>query len=244
MKRLAMAAAVAGLVLSACAGDGAGASDPGASPAASVAPAKPDAVVAAAPASPKLEISDATFPCIRNLTKVRGFYVGNIKGDAANMQATLAVANSAEGGSWPAGSIVQLVPGEAMVKHGKGFNPATNDWEFFELDTTATGTKIKVRGFTEAVNQFGGNCLSCHIKANPGRDLICETGHGCDDGRRTAEHRSALPGGDRHAGRPEAGAADPQCDAGCGGGKGGAGSGSASELKAGRVAGRLAGRVD
>ena len=74
----------------------------------------------------------------------------------------------------------QLVPGEAMVKHHPGFNAATNDWEFFELDTAATGTKIKVRGTTNAVNQFGGNCLACHAKAEAKWDMICEQGHGCD----------------------------------------------------------------
>jgi hypothetical protein len=140
-----------------------------------------DTTVAAAPAAKpvvtKLEISDASFGCIRNLKAVRGYYVGNLLGD---IDATLAAANNASGASYPVGSVVQLVPGEAMVKHAKGFNAATNDWEFFELDVQPTATKIKVRGTTNAVNQFGGNCLSCHAKAEAKWDMICEQGHGCD----------------------------------------------------------------
>lgn len=123
-----------------------------------------------------LSITEASFGCIRDLKPVRGFYVGNLLG---NVEATLAVAKKGEGGAYPVGSVVQLVPGEAMVKHPPGFNAATNDWEFFELDTLATGTRIRVRGTTEAVNQFGGNCLSCHAQAEAKWDMICEQGHGC-----------------------------------------------------------------
>ena len=132
----------------------------------------------AAPAAPKpIEITEASFTCIRDMKAVRGFYVSNLLG---NTEATLAAANAPDGAKYPPGSIVQLVPGEAMVKHHPGFNAATNDWEFFELDTAATGTKIKVRGTTNAVNQFGGNCLACHAKAEAKWDMICEQGHGCD----------------------------------------------------------------
>ena len=76
-------------------------------------------------------VNEDTFDCIRDMTAVRGFYVDNLLGD---VEATVAVANSPTGGVYPPGSVVQLVPGEVMVKHGKGFSPATKDWEFFELD--------------------------------------------------------------------------------------------------------------
>jgi hypothetical protein len=138
------------------------------------APPAPEPQMAAAPKA--LEITDASFGCIRDLKPIRGYYVGNLLG---NVDATVAVAMKGEGGDYPVGSVVQLVPGEAMVKHPPGFNAATKDWEFFELDAAATGTKIRVRGTTEAVNQFGGNCLSCHAQAEAKWDMICETGHGC-----------------------------------------------------------------
>lgn len=138
----------------------------------------PAARVTAASASPvKLEITDASFGCIRDLKPVRGFYVGNLLG---NVDATLAAASNSAGAVYPVGSVVQLVPGEAMVKHAPGFDAATNDWEFFELDVQPGATKIKVRGTTNAVNQFGGNCLACHAKAEAKWDMICEQGHGCD----------------------------------------------------------------
>jgi len=117
------------------------------------------------------------FGCIRDLSPVRGFFVGNFKGD---LEATLATANSTTGGVYPAGSIVQLVPGEVMIKHDKGFSPATKDWEFIELDVTAEKTSVRNRGFADVVNRFGGNCFACHIQAKPEFDLVCEKDHGCD----------------------------------------------------------------
>ena len=124
-----------------------------------------------------IQISNETFDCIRDMTPVRGFYVANL---LDNMDSTLAVAQSADGGVYPAGSVVQLVPGEVMVKHPAGFSPATKDWEFFELDVSAQGTAIRNRGFVDVVNRFGGNCFACHVQAKPKWDMICETGHGCD----------------------------------------------------------------
>lgn len=117
------------------------------------------------------------FRCIRDMHPVRGFFVDNLLGD---VEATLAVANSETGGIYPAGSVVQLVPGEVMVKREAGFDPATKDWEFFELDVSSGESEILVRGAGEVVNQFGANCLSCHEKAKPEWDLICEQTHGCD----------------------------------------------------------------
>jgi hypothetical protein len=134
------------------------------------------AAPAAAPAPKALEITEASFGCIRDMTPVRGFYVGNLLG---NVDATVAAANAGEGATYPVGSVVQLVPGEAMVKHPAGYDAATNDWEFFELDVKpAQPTKIRVRGTTQVVNQFGGNCLSCHAPAVK-YDMICEQTHGC-----------------------------------------------------------------
>lgn len=135
------------------------------------------AAVVAADAPQTVAIDESTFSCIRDMTPVRGFYVDNLLGD---LEATLAVANSENGGVYPAGSVVQLVPGEVMVKHAAGASPATKDWEFFELDVSAEGTAIRKRGFADVVNRFGGNCLACHAKAEPQWDMICESDHGCD----------------------------------------------------------------
>ena len=93
-----------------------------------------------------LEIDADSFSCIRDMTPVRGFYVDSLTGD---IEATLAAANAPNGSAYPAGSVVQLVPGEVMVKHASGTSPATKDWEFFELDTSAEGTSIRKRGYAD-----------------------------------------------------------------------------------------------
>ena len=123
------------------------------------------------------EITNETFRCLNDMTPVRHFYVDNLLGNVAE---TVAVANSADGGTYPEGAVVQLVPAEVMVKREAGFNPATNDWEFFELNVSPEGTTIGKRGFAEVVNRFGGNCFACHVQAEPQWDLICDNNHGCD----------------------------------------------------------------
>ncbi len=124
-----------------------------------------------------IAIDNDTFDCITAMTAVRGFFVDNLLGD---LDATVAAASAENGAVYPTGSVVQLVPSEVMVKQTPGTSPATNDWEFFELQVSDAGSEIVARGFTDVVNRFGGNCFGCHVKAEPQWDLICETGHGCD----------------------------------------------------------------
>ena len=124
-----------------------------------------------------IEVTEQSFKCIQQMTPVRGFFVDNIAG---NLEATLAVANSATGGVYPPGSVVQLFPDEAMVKREAGFSPATNDWEFFDLKVDDEGTTIRQRGLADIKNRFGDNCLACHKAAKPEWDMVCETGHGCE----------------------------------------------------------------
>ena len=56
------------------------------------------------------------------MTPVRQLYVNNLRG---NLDATLAAANSAIETVYPPGTVLQLVPDEAMVKRDKGFNRET-----------------------------------------------------------------------------------------------------------------------
>jgi hypothetical protein len=139
-----------------------------------------DAPVAAADAPPgnaeDLDMKASDFECVLRWTLINNSYriTNKLGHDAA------AVANNPAGGAFPVGTIIQIVPQEAMVKRRAGFDPATKDWEFFSLDVTAQGTTIKARGSANVVNQFGGNCLSCHTKAMPQYDLVCGTTHGCD----------------------------------------------------------------
>lgn len=121
-------------------------------------------------------VTEKSFKCLQEMTPVRGFFVDNIAG---NLEGTLAVANSPDGGVYPPGSVVQLFPNEVMVKRENGYNPITRDWEFFELDVDENGSTIRKRGFQDVVNRFGGNCFACHVQAKPQWDLICEDDHGC-----------------------------------------------------------------
>jgi hypothetical protein len=124
-----------------------------------------------------VEMKPADFRNLSTMTKVRGFYVDNRMG---HLPEALAVANSPDGGVYPVGTIIQLVPQEAMLKRAKGWNPTTHDWEFFTMKTSATGTEIVTRGATQTVNRFGGSCFSCHAKAETKFDMVCEHSHGCD----------------------------------------------------------------
>ena len=124
----------------------------------------------------KVKVTDESFKCITDMTKVRHFYVDNLLG---NLAGTVAAANAGTG-DYPEGSVVQLMPNEVMIKQQKDFSPATRDWEFFWIDVDKNGSKIYTRGFAEVNNRFGLNCFTCHVKAKPEFDFICETEHGCD----------------------------------------------------------------
>ena len=130
---------------------------------------------AADTAADKVQVDDHSFKCITEMTNVRDFYVDNLLGNVAT---TVAVAKT-DRGDYPPGSVLQLMPNEVMVKHEKGFNPVTHDWEFFYVDTDANGSKIFARGFTEVNNRLGQNCFNCHKLARSEFDLVCEQDHGC-----------------------------------------------------------------
>ena len=123
-------------------------------------------------------VAQATdFRNLHTMTKVRGFFIDNRLG---RLDEALAIANSPDGGKYPVGTIIQLIPQEAMVKRHKGFSPATRDWEFFSLSVSPAGTEIQNRGTDQVVNRFGNNCASCHQGAEARFDGVCEKDHGCD----------------------------------------------------------------
>src|SRR5258707_3490919 len=121
------------------------------------------------------KLSAADFKNINTMTRVGDHFISNTRGQLA---AALAVAHSANGGRYPVGTIIQLVPQEAMVKRALGFSPSTNDWEFFSLDVSAQGTRILSRGGAKVLNRFGGSCASCHRAAASQFDFVCGNDHG------------------------------------------------------------------
>lgn len=171
-------ALAAGLALLAAA-DPAPAAGAGSAPAAAPAsPVTPAAVAGPALAGQPVAVTAASFRCLTDMTAVRGFFVDNLAG---NLAGTLAVARNPQGGDYPPGSVVQLVPTEVMVKREPGFSPVTRDWEFFELDVDKAGSRIRKRGFAEVNNRFDKNCFACHAAAKPQYDLVCEQTHGCEE---------------------------------------------------------------
>ncbi|MDP5147615.1 hypothetical protein ORI98_14320 [Shewanella sp. ULN5] len=154
---------------------------------------------AASPGNAAVNINEASFSCIRQMTPVRHFYVDNVLG---NIDATLAAANAPEGAIYPTGSVVQLVPTEVMVKREPGTSPVTGDWEFFELEVDETGSKIAKRGFIDVNNRFGGNCFACHLPAKDKWDFICESGHGCEPIPIDHKMTGALQRSDPRCGEP------------------------------------------
>jgi hypothetical protein len=124
-----------------------------------------------------IDMQAADFPNVNTMTKVDTYFVTNLLG---HEEAALAVARSPKGGKFPVGTLIQLVPQEAMVKRRAGWNPATHDWEFFFLDTSPAGTTVVTRGADNVANRFGGNCASCHLDAKPQWDLVCKHDHGCE----------------------------------------------------------------
>ncbi len=129
------------------------------------------------PAGEDLDMQASDFGCILDGTKVHQFFIKNPLG---HLEDAIAVANSTIGGTYPVGTILQLIPQEAMVKRAEGWNPVTNDWEFFLLSVSGATTTITTRGVEDVENSFGGNCFECHSQAEPQWDLVCEDAHGCE----------------------------------------------------------------
>ena len=125
---------------------------------------------------PDVAPTAASFVNINTMTRVGDHFVGSLNGHLA---AALAVAHSKNGGVYPVGTVIQLVPQEAMVKRYKGYSPGTNDWEMFSLKVSAQGTKIVTAGKKNVVNQFGLNCAACHAAAGSRFDFVCGKTHGC-----------------------------------------------------------------
>ncbi len=127
--------------------------------------------------SKQLNVVEELFRCIEEMTKAEGtmYFVDNLLG---NVDDTLAVATSETGGQFPAGSVISMVPNEVMIKHQEGWNPASNDWEFFLLEVSEQGTTIASRGGIEVSNP-AGSCMGCHALARPEWDLVCSNDHGC-----------------------------------------------------------------
>jgi hypothetical protein len=144
-----------------------------------------------------IAVSEQTFDCILEWPKVRNTRIKHSDPEKLK-EATRIFADSIPDREYPVGTILQLVPFEAMVKHPRETFPKTNGWEFFALDVSEAGTKIRDRGDNVVNLSQGVTCLSCHQPAAR-FDFVCEKGHGC----------APIPFGDQKIGELQR--SDPRC---------------------------------
>jgi hypothetical protein len=125
-----------------------------------------------------ITVSEQTFGCILDWPKVRNTRFKHA--DPEKLKEAMRIfRDSVPDKEYPVGTILQLVPFEAMVKHPREKFPKSNGWEFFALEVSEAGTKIRDRGVDNVVNlSLGAPCLSCHQPAAK-FDFVCEKGHGC-----------------------------------------------------------------
>jgi hypothetical protein len=120
-------------------------------------------------------VDEKSFGCIEEMgTKVKKTYIRH--SDPAKLKEAVRIFETGAAEEYPVGTILQLVPIEAMVKHEKSKFPNSNGWEFLLFDVKAEGAKIVQRG-DSAANPLG-NCLTCHTGAAK-FDFVCDKGHGC-----------------------------------------------------------------
>jgi hypothetical protein len=124
-----------------------------------------------------LVITVKSFGCVLDLPKVRNTRIQNP--DPERLREAIRIfRDSVPNKEYPKGTILQLIPTEAMVKHDRAAFPNTNGWEFFALKVSADGTVIQDRGDKVLNASLNKPCLECHSPAAK-FDFVCEKGHGC-----------------------------------------------------------------
>ena len=123
-----------------------------------------------------LEVTSATFPCVSDMVAVRGFYLTNLLGATDD---AVAIAEAGFEQPLPPGTLIQLIPQEAMIKGLPGSSPETDDWEFFLINPAGGDDAIVERGF-DSISNAAGTCWGCHVGARA-RDGVCEQTGTCAD---------------------------------------------------------------
>ena len=91
-----------------------------------------------------LTVTEQTFGCILDWSKVRNTRLKHA--DPEKLKEAIRIfRDSVPDKEYPVGTILQLVPFEAMVKHPHEKFPNTNGWEFFALEVSEAGTTIRDR---------------------------------------------------------------------------------------------------
>jgi len=118
------------------------------------------------------DVPESLMSCIATGSKVGHTWIQHT--DPAKLKEAVRIYETkAENADYPEGTVVRLIPQEAMIKRSKAAFPTTNGWEYFALAVTPQGTTVRGRG-DEASNRLG-TCKSCHAGATKS-DAICGGG--------------------------------------------------------------------
>jgi hypothetical protein len=122
------------------------------------------------------EITEKSFGCLLGGNKVGNTYISNP--DPEKLKEAMRIyRDNVQDTDYPIGTILQLFPDQAMVKHPAEKFPLTNGWEFFEFEIAQHRTIIRAHG-DRISNRNSVPCMACHQNA-PRYDFVCGKGHGC-----------------------------------------------------------------
>jgi|OpeIllAssembly_1097287.scaffolds.fasta_scaffold949601_1 hypothetical protein len=96
------------------------------------------------------------------MVTARHFSIGSLRG---NTHGTPEAATAQNGAVYAPESDAQLVPTEAMVKREQRFGQATRDQEFPAPEVGENGSKIRTRGFADAMDRVGRRGFARRVKS-------------------------------------------------------------------------------
>jgi hypothetical protein len=139
-------------------------------------------------------ITEKSFGCILEGTKVGNAYFRNQ--DPEKLKEAIRIfKDNVPDTIYPVGTILQLFPNQAMVKHTPEKFPLTNGWEFLGFQLSEHGTIILSRG-ARASDHNSVPCIACHQAAEK-FDFVCGKGRGCAplaaDDKKIAQLQAADP---------------------------------------------------
>src|SRR5262245_17216587 len=130
-----------------------------------------------APVQAEFKAKARDFKCVLQGAQPAGKHFLVFHLNKRKLKKALAIASGdLPGEEYPVGTILQLLPIEAMAKRGGKFNPSGHGWEFFQLSISDTNkSEIVDRGGAEVKNF--DSCQGCHLGGHAAQyDLVCE-GH-------------------------------------------------------------------
>jgi hypothetical protein len=153
-------------------------------------------------ARPVPEVKAEDFRCLLDGRKPEGrnFFVFHRNKMKLRRAVRMSVSGKIPKRGYPVGTILQVLPFEAMVKRPRGYNPDGNDWEFVRLKVSPDGSsEITAAGRAEVSNALG-SCQGCHklidMQVTPSHDLVCGFVIGANGLGLTDEQLAAIQAGD------------------------------------------------